>query len=63
MLEALMLIDGANGYADKEIARRHSLSKRTVETHLINLRGKLNGDSLAPLLECLRHLPNIIDTL
>jgi hypothetical protein len=61
--ELKILLDRAIGYSDKVIAHRHKVSTRTVETHLINLRSKLRGDTLPQMIESLRHPQHLIDAL
>jgi len=41
--ELLALIERAAGKVDKDIARAHGVSTRTIETHFVNLRAKLKG--------------------
>ena len=44
------------GYSNKEVARRLSLSVRTVETHRLNLRRKTQTGRLKDLVSLARHL-------
>ncbi len=53
-LEVLSLL--ANGYCNKEIANKHDLSVRTVETHRLNIRRKTKSNTLSHLVRIARSL-------
>ncbi len=53
-LEVLSLL--ANGYCNKEIANKHNLSVRTVETHRLSIRRKTNSNTLSHLVRVARSL-------
>jgi len=53
-LEVLSLL--ANGLCNKEIANKHDLSVRTVETHRLNIRRKTNSNTLSDLVRIARSL-------
>lgn len=53
-LEVLSLL--ANGYCNKEIANKHDLSVRTVETHRLNIRRKTKSNTLSHLVRVARSL-------
>lgn len=61
--ELLALIERAAGKADKEIARAHGVSARTVETHFSNLRAKLQGETLLDIIFRLRNPSHTINTI
>lgn len=49
-LEILNLI--AEGHTNAEIAKKLSVSKRTVETHRLNILEKTNSKNTAHLIKC-----------
>lgn len=53
-LEILSLL--ASGYCNKEIANKHDLSVRTVETHRLNIRRKTKSNTLSHLVRIARSL-------
>lgn len=53
-LEVLSLL--ASGYCNKEIANKHNLSVRTVETHRLSIRRKTNSNTLSHLVRVARSL-------
>lgn len=53
-LEVLSLL--ANGFCNKEIANKHNLSVRTVETHRLSIRRKTNSNTLSHLVRVARSL-------
>ena len=61
--ELLVLIERAAGNVDKEIARAQGVSIRTIETHFVNLRSKLNGDALSSVVSCLRNPSHTIKAI
>lgn len=61
--ELSVLVERAGGKVDKEIAKAHGVSTRTVETHFVNLRAKLKGDALPSIVACLRSPIHTIDTI
>lgn len=46
----------ANGLCNKEIANKHDLSVRTVETHRLNIRRKTSSNTLSDLVRVARSL-------
>ena len=61
--ELLVLIERAAGKVDKDIARVHGVSIRTIETHFVNLRAKLKGEVLPGVISRLRNPSHTINTL
>ena len=61
--ELLNLIQRAAGKIDKDIARAHGVSKRTIDTHFANLRAKLKGDVLPSIIFRLRNPGHTINTI
>ena len=53
-LEILSLL--ASGFCNKEIANKHDLSVRTVETHRLNIRRKTKSNTLSHLVRIARSL-------
>lgn len=61
--ELLVLIERTAGKADKDIAKAHSVSTRTIETHFVNLRAKLKGEALPDIIFRLRNPSHTINTI
>jgi len=61
--ELLVLIQRAAGNVDKDIARVHGVSIRTIETHFVNLRAKLKGEVLPGVIFRLRNPSHTINTI
>jgi len=61
--ELLALIERAAGKVDKEIARAHGVSTRTIETHFCNLRAKLQGETLLDIIFRLRNPSHTINSM
>ncbi|WP_158906739.1 LuxR C-terminal-related transcriptional regulator [Burkholderia sp. L27(2015)] len=61
--ELLNLLQRAAGKVDKEIARAHGVSLRTIDTHFAHLRAKLNGEVLRSIIVRLRNPSHTINTI
>jgi DNA-binding CsgD family transcriptional regulator len=59
-MELLVLLERATGKSDKEIARTHHVSTRTTETHLVNLRAKVKGNTLPDIVFHLKNRREVI---
>jgi DNA-binding CsgD family transcriptional regulator len=59
-MELLVLLERAAGNVDKEIAKAYDVSTRTIETHFVNLRTKLKGNTLPAIVSQLRNRSHAI---